>query len=174
VHTEVPHSVADNLLGVLFTDHADALLAYTSRLTWGDRAWAEDVVQEVLLRAWQNAGRLDPEGIRPWLYTVAKRLVIDTHRKRLSRPREVSPALTDQLPVPDRTEGVLLAELIRQAFRLLSAEHREILIELYFHGRTTNQAALSLGIPPGTARSRSYYAISALRAALIHQGVTAA
>lgn len=158
----------------LYAEHRTALLRYTSRLTWGDHALAEDVLQEVLLRAWQNADRLDPDAVRPWLYTVAKRLVIDTHRKRMTRPREVGQAPPELLPTPDRTEGVLSAELIRQSFRGLSPEHRDILAEMYFHGRTTSQAALVLGIPAGTARSRSYYAIVALRTALAARGVTAA
>jgi RNA polymerase sigma-70 factor (ECF subfamily) len=54
----------------------------------------------------------------------------------------------------------------------LSHAHREILVETYFRGRTVPEAAEALGLPLGTAKSRVYYALRALRAALEQRGVT--
>ena len=71
-----------DLLRELHGEHAAALWAFALRLTAGDRARAEDVVQETLLRAWQSATMLEvPEGARrAWLFTVARNLVIDDWR----------------------------------------------------------------------------------------------
>ena len=59
------------------------------RLTGGDRGRAEDVVQETMLRAWRHPEALDPARgeIRPWLFTVARRIAIDAHRAALVRRR---------------------------------------------------------------------------------------
>ncbi len=48
----------------------------------------------------------------------------------------------------------------------ISPEHREILVELYYRGRTVSEAAAALGLPAGTVKSRSYYALRAMRAVL--------
>src|SRR3954447_22132819 len=73
----------------LHDEHAHSLLSYVVGLTH-DRAGAEDVVQETLLRAWRNGAVLEcPGGSgRGWLFTVAKRIVIDRWRSA-SRRREV-------------------------------------------------------------------------------------
>ena len=68
----------------LWDDHAGPLLGFVLRLTGGDRGRAEDVVQETLLQAWRHPEALDPARgpIRPWLLTVARRVVIDQYRAR--------------------------------------------------------------------------------------------
>jgi RNA polymerase sigma-70 factor (ECF subfamily) len=45
----------------------------------------------------------------------------------------------------------------------LGAEHREVLVELYYNGKSVTEAAESLGVPPGTVNSRSFYALRLLR-----------
>src|SRR5690349_9874368 len=78
------------LIRTLYEEHGRALLAYATRLT-GDRAAAEDVVQETLVRAWKHAEDL-VEGrgsVRGWLLTVARNIVTDRVRARAARPTEV-------------------------------------------------------------------------------------
>ncbi len=60
-------------------------------LDW-DTHRAEDVLQETLLRCWNNGNLTDAEGmaIRPWMFRVARNLVIDAHRTRTARPLEIS------------------------------------------------------------------------------------
>ena len=70
-----PHD--EELLGALYADYAGPLLDYVQRLLGGDRSQAEDIVQETLLRAWRNADALTSDSARPWLFTVARRLVVD-------------------------------------------------------------------------------------------------
>ncbi|RDG35537.1 sigma-70 family RNA polymerase sigma factor [Streptomyces corynorhini] len=149
--------------------HGPALLSFLLGLTYGDRQRAEDLVQETLVRAWLHPEAFDApfESMRPWLFTVARRLAIDARRSRLARPPEVGDAVLAATPDPqDRTESAVAALDVRRAVRTLSAEHRAVLGQLYFRGLSVNEAAAALGVPPGTVKSRSYYALRALARAL--------
>src|ERR1044072_7507325 len=83
-----PSEPDEELMRALYREHAGPLLAYVLRVVAGDRQRAEDVVQETLIRAWKNAGQLNRAtgSVRPWLVTVARRIVIDGHRSRQARP----------------------------------------------------------------------------------------
>ena len=154
--------------------HAAALLAFATRLCAGDRGRAQDVVQETLLRAWQNPAALDPARgpARAWLFTVARNVAIDSHRARASRPAEVGDAPLATMPAGgDDIDRALDSWLIADALGTLTPAHREVLLETFYQGRSVAQAALVLGVPPGTVKSRAYYALRALRTALAERGV---
>jgi RNA polymerase sigma-70 factor, ECF subfamily len=161
-------------LRALYDAHAMALLGYALRLCGGDRARAEDLVQETLVRAWRHLDVLEPTAapIRPWLFTVAQHLAIDAHRARRARPPEVGDAGLAAVPGLDEMDGVLDRIILVDALGSLSPEHRAAIVETYYRGRTVAEAARVLGIPPGTVKSRCYYALRALKLALAERGVT--
>ncbi|WTG88045.1 sigma-70 family RNA polymerase sigma factor [Kitasatospora sp. NBC_01560] len=170
-----PGGVPDeDLMRALYRDHAGPLFGFVLHLVAGDRQRAEDVVQETLVRAWRNIHRLDPAAgsLRPWLVTVARRIVIDGHRSSLARPREVGPSPLELLPAEDELDRALRLMTISEALGDLSEAHRRVIAETYLMGRTVNEAAAELGIPAGTVRSRVFYALRSLRLALEERGVT--
>jgi RNA polymerase sigma-70 factor, ECF subfamily len=165
----------ERLLRELFDEHASALLTYALRLTGGDRGRAEDVVQETLLRAWRHPDAMSPErgSPRPWLFAVARRVAVDAHRRRIARPREVSDESLSLVADPvDEVERALESWLVADALSALSPAHREVLLQTYFRGHTVAEAAVVLGVPPGTVKSRTHYALQAFRLALLERGVT--
>jgi RNA polymerase sigma-70 factor (ECF subfamily) len=163
----------ERLLRALYDEHGGPLLGYVLRLTGGDRLQAEDVVQETLLRAWRHPEALAGRPVRPWLFTVARNLVVDLHRARRSRPRETG--IDEQLIMTaagsDDIDRALESWTVAEALSDLSPQHRAVIIETYYRGRSVAEAAKALGIPPGTVKSRSYYALRALKLALEERGL---
>ncbi|MEV6810741.1 sigma-70 family RNA polymerase sigma factor [Micromonospora sp. NPDC051296] len=161
---------AEVKLDTLHQLHSASLFNYLVKLTLGDRLLAEDILQETYLRAWRHLLRnedADIEIFRPWLFTVARRLVVDMLRARRARPTEVmAEDLTRICVGEDRIDQVVGAHIVRDALRQLSVEHRVVLLELYFHGRSPTEVAALLDVPLGTVKSRAYYAKQALRAQL--------
>jgi len=162
------------LMQQLHDDHADALWRYCRRLVPTDQGRAEDVVQETLLRAWRHRTILDspPPAVRAWLFTVARNIVIDQWRS--SRAHRETPLA--ELPddgVADESDQLLLSWVVAEALTRLSREHRDVLLECYYRGRPVAEAARRLGVPEGTVKSRTHYALRALRLALEELGVEA-
>jgi RNA polymerase sigma-70 factor (ECF subfamily) len=163
----------ERLLRALYDEHGGSLLAYVERLVRGDRQQAEDIVQETLLRAWRNAERLSSDTARPWLFTVARNIAIDRARARGSRVGDAPVEVIEAVPGPDELDAALLSWQITDALRSLSLDHRRVIVEVYYRGRSVAEAAAVLSVPRGTVQSRSFYALRALRVALEERGVTA-
>ncbi len=159
------------LLRALHDEHGGALWSFVLGLTNGDRARAQDVVQETFLRAWRTPAVLErtAQSPRAWLFTVAKRIVIDEWRTARSRHERVTDDVPER-PVPDATEQAVDRHVVLAALRTLSPEHRAVLHETYFRGSSVREAAEALGVAPGTVKSRTHYALRALRLALDELG----
>lgn len=160
------------LLQALHDAHAASLFRYVTRLT-RDHGFAQDVVQEALLRAWKHPEILEQsdDAARAWLFTVARNLVIDD-RRSARFAREFS---TDDLPERaqhDQTDAVLDKWLLSDALLSLSAEHRTVIVSSYYLGHSAAEIASREGIPEGTVRSRAHYALRALRLSLQERGIT--
>lgn len=174
--SEALRTADEAVIRALYLEHAGPLLGYTLRLTSGDRPWAEDVVQETLLRAWRHPEALDPARgpVRGWLCTVARNLVIDGGRARRARPPETGDApllsVADER-AEDEFDRALLSWEVAEALGELSPEHRAVLLETYYRGRSVAEAAKALGVPEGTVKSRTYYALRALRVTLEERGL---
>jgi RNA polymerase sigma-70 factor, ECF subfamily len=170
-HARKGHVADEDVVRALHAEHGGALFRYAMYLTAGDRQRAEDVVQEVLLRAWQHPEAVANQPARPWLFTVAKNLVIDGQRAKRARPQEVSEAALGQRPVADDVDRALESWGVADALATLRPDHRRVLFETYYRGSSVAEAAAELGIPAGTVKSRTFYALKALRLALEERGL---
>lgn len=152
------------LVRSIYEEHGRALLAYATRLT-GDPAAAEDVVQETLVRAWQHPEVLvnGKGSVRGWLLTVTRNIITDRVRARSVRPTEVAESPINPAVARDHADTVVDSMVVLAALDQLSGHHRDVLVELYFRGRSVTETADILGIPPGTVKSRSHHALRALR-----------
>jgi RNA polymerase sigma-70 factor (ECF subfamily) len=162
----------DELLRVLHDEHAPALWRYVVWLT-GDRQFAEDVVQETLLRAWRRPKILDQSetSARAWLFTVARNLVIDNARSAHTR-HEIGTDMLPDRPTADQTDALLDSWLVSDALSTLSHDHRLVVVHAYYLGESTSEISRELDIPDGTVKSRLHYALRALRLAMQERGVT--
>jgi RNA polymerase sigma-70 factor (ECF subfamily) len=161
------------LIRALYTEHGAALESYALGMTNGDLGRAQDAVQEVLVRAWRHPEALDDRrgSTRGWLLRTLRNVLIDEWRARSVRPETV----TDQPPdtgVVDGVDAALQSWLVAEAVGRLSEPHRNVIRECYLEGRSVAEAAERLGVPAGTVKSRTHYALRALRGELLEMGVT--
>ena len=162
------------LLRGLYDRYAASLWRFVLRLTGGDRARSHDVVQETMLRAWRTPSVLDEErgSARAWLFTVARRIVVDEWRSARSRHELVIDEPPEQTQA-DHVDAMLDTWIIGDALDRLSPEHRDVIVECYYRGRSVAEAAEVLRVPAGTVKSRTHYALRALRLTMQEMGVTA-
>jgi RNA polymerase sigma-70 factor (ECF subfamily) len=166
----VAPAIADEAgLRAAFLDHGGEMFGYARRAL-GDTGAAEEVVQESFIRAWRARDRYDAElgSMRTWLFAIEKRVVIDHARSRALRrtePLEVDVAVGD-----DDVERALTGWQVEEAVRRLRPEHRQVLVETYYRGRSGREVAAELGVPEGTVRSRLFYALRSLRLTLDEMG----
>jgi len=94
---------------------------------------------------------------------VARNIVTDRVRAKAARPQEVAESPATPPIERDHADQVVDSVVVLEALDRLSSDHRDVLMEIYFRGRSVTEAAEALGVPPGTVKSRSYYALRALR-----------
>ena len=163
------------LMRTLYEAHAAALWRYAVRLT-GDRAHADDVVQETLLRAWEHPEVVDDaeRSVRAWLFTVARNLIIDERRSARYRREMGSPDIGNGIEWegPEEVDAALDRMLVGEALSHLSVDHQAVIRRAYSQGWSTAQIAADRGVAEGTVKSRLHYAVRALRLTLQETGVT--
>jgi RNA polymerase sigma-70 factor, ECF subfamily len=163
------------LMQQLHEEHAAALWRFSLRLVGHDEGRAEDVVQETMLRAWRHRSVLEssPPALRAWLYTVARNIVTDDWRRQRNHRETPVAEVPERSTSDDAVDHMLLSWVVAEAITRLSSEHRAVLLECYYRGRPVAEAARRLGVPEGTVKSRTHYALRALRLTLEERGVTA-
>jgi RNA polymerase sigma factor (sigma-70 family) len=150
---------------------AAARLDAAARLVLRDRELARDAVQEALIRAWRDLpGLRDPERFDAWLHRLLVHAAIDESRRRRRRVVEVE--LEPMVHPSHGGEIGLVAErdALDRALAGLAPEHRALVVLHYYLGMPLPEAASSLGISLGAAKSRLHRAIGALRRAFTAEG----
>lgn len=140
----------------------------------GDRGTAEEIVQEVFLRAWRHAGRYDPEraGVRTWLYQITRNAIIDSRRRAAVRPGLPQHESDSDAGTTATLEQAMLGWQVAAALERLTPEHRQMIRMAQFRGLTMREIADHTGLPLGTVKSRTWYALRSMRLVLEEMGVT--
>ena len=162
----------EQALTSLYAAYAPNVRAFVRTYT-SDGHHAEDVVQETFLRAYQQLHRIDLQrNPRSYLFTIARNVLTDDWRRK---NRRLAAVLDDealaQVPSNDDVDSALEAMVVHEALARLTPEHREVVQALYYDGLTVAEAAERLAVAAGTVKSRSYYAVRALRVVFDEMGV---
>lgn len=169
-------------LEVLYDRYARVVYSFALRIV-GDPSLAEELLQEVFFRAWQQGGafRATRGSFITWLLSITHNLAIDELRKRRRRPQraenntsEESEQLLPEMPdeSQDVEEEVWLASLrdrIADALASLPPAQREAIELAYFQGLTQREIAERLGEPLGTIKTRMRLGMQKLREQLSHE-----
>jgi RNA polymerase sigma-70 factor, ECF subfamily len=160
----------EDAVAVLFEVYASPLYGFGLRRL-GDPLLAEELVQLVMTRLWRYGARYEPDrgSVRTWVFTIARSTVVDLYRRRPTATPTGD--LSDQVDAVDELEGLVRAEAVRTALDRLSGEHREMLDLAYYRGLSQSEIAARLGLPLGTVKSRTFYALKAFRLACDELGV---
>lgn len=164
------------VLASVYAAHAPAVRAYLRRRTASPQV-ADDLLQETFLRVWRTIGRVDAgrdeREVRAYVLTVARNVATDAWRSAGRRPELLDDgSVLAALPGDDGLEEAVDGWLVAEALGRLSPDHREVVRLLFHEGLSVRQAAVRLGVPEGTVKSRSHYAVRALRVAFEEMGVT--
>lgn len=150
----------------------------------GDSATAEEITQDVFVRAWEGAHTFRPEiaQVSSWLASIARHRAIDELRRSGTRPEKDRADWPDDIgldsadglqPVEgpeNEVEAILEGRHIRQVIASLPAVQRQVLSLAFYKGLTHNEISELLGEPLGTVKSRLRLAMQKLRKMLVSQG----
>jgi RNA polymerase sigma-70 factor (ECF subfamily) len=140
-----------------------------------DEAVAEDVTQEVFVRAWKNLKKFDKKkNFKTWIFSIAKNASIDFLRKKKAVPfsafdnddggNTIAETLADSAPLPDEiAERADTANLLKMAMEKLSENYRTVLYLRYYSQLTFQKISESLGVPMNTIKSRHRRALAVLK-----------
>jgi RNA polymerase sigma-70 factor (ECF subfamily) len=163
-------SLDEDVVAAIYRDHGTALKRFVLSAC-RDPQLAEDVVQETVLRVWQQAPEITGS-LRSYLFRTARNIMIDNYRKAQRRPLEAAAHDAAEFVDPtERVDELLNRVLIEEALLRLSSEHRDVLVALHYRRYTVQEASQQLNIPSGTVKSRAFYAVRALRTILDEMGV---
>jgi len=131
-----------------------------------DRDLADDAVQKTLVAIWRELPKLrEAAAFDSWSYRIVVRFCTQELRSQHPYDKDIYELDMGSKPTEGTTMVARRDELAR-GFQRLSAEHRAVVVMVYYEGLTINEAAAVLDVAPGTVASRLHYAMRTLRAAL--------
>ena len=159
---------------VLFARHHVRVFRFVLRLVRNE-ASAEDLISEVFLDVWRQAGRFEGRAaVSTWLLAIARFKALSALRRKPEQEldEETAAAIEDTSDTPDVTlEKKETGAVIKKCLSSLSAEHREVVDLVYYHEKSVEEVAEIVGIPEATVKTRMFYARKKLAELLKAQGI---
>jgi len=143
----------------LFARHRTYVYRWLLRFV-SNETLAEDLLSEVFLDVWRQAGRFQRRSsVSTWLMPIARHKALSARRRRTDAEldEEIAATAADSANDPEvalQEKG----ELVRRALMRLSAEHREVIDLVYYHEKSVDEVAHILDVPPATVKTRMFYA----------------
>lgn len=166
----------EDALAEVYRRHAGAVFALARRLL-ADRTLAEEIVQEVFLRLWNDPDRFDPDrgSLRSYLLAQCHGRSVDLIRSESSRRRreekELTLAAEAGYDLEHEVWDMAVADRVKAAMQDLPEVEREAILLAYFGGHTYREVADLLGAPEGTVKSRIRSGLQRMRGELVGIGI---
>jgi RNA polymerase sigma-70 factor (ECF subfamily) len=148
-------------LKTLYARHRVAVYRFVLRLTRSETA-AEDVVSEVFIDVWRNAGGFEGRsGVQTFLFAMARnKAYSQLRRKREGELDEAAAAeVEDDADTPEVTvQKKSKSDALRACLDQLSPAHREVIDLVYYHDKSIEEVATIVGVPEGTVKTRMFHA----------------
>ena len=166
----------EDALAEVYRRHAGAAFGLARRLL-NDREMAEEVLQELFLRLWNEPERFDPErgSLRAYLMAQVHGRAVDLLRSETARrrreEREAREAPTVGHDIEREVVDLTVSEKVKEVVAGLPVDERRAIELAYFGGHTYRQVAVMLEAPEGTVKSRIRSGLRRLRADLADAGV---
>ena len=159
---------------VLFARHHVRVYRFVLRLVRNE-ATAEDLISEVFLDVWRQAGKFEGRSaVSTWMLSIARFKALSTLRRKPEQ--ELDDETAEQIEdLADSPEVALAkkdkATVLRGAINKLSVKHREIVNLVDYHEKSVEEVAGIVGIPEATVKTRMFYARKKLSEILKEQGI---
>ena len=159
---------------VLYARHHVRVYRFVLRFVRNEAA-AEDLISEVFLDVWRQAGRFEGRStVSTWLLAIARFKALSALRRRPDEELDEETASAIEDPADD--PGTALEKrdksaIIRKCLMGLSAEHREVVDLVYYHEKSVEEVAEIVGIPENTVKTRMFYARKRLAELLKSEGI---
>ena len=145
----------------LYARHNVLVYRFVLRLI-GDASKAEEVVSDVFFNVWRQAGRFEGRSrVSTWILAIARNKALSARHRRQEEGLEgvVAKDIADPGDDPEQTLSRKdTSTLLRGCLAQLCPRHREIIDLVYYHEKSIEEAAVIIGVPPGTVKSRMFYA----------------
>ena len=146
---------------VLFARHRTPVYRWLLRFV-GNETVAEDLLSDVFLDVWRQAGRFEGRAaVSTWLLSIARFKALSARRRRTDAQLDeaIETTVADSADDPEvALQKKSRNELLRQALMNLSPEHREIIDLVYYQEKSVDDCARILSIPAATVKTRMFYA----------------
>jgi RNA polymerase sigma-70 factor (ECF subfamily) len=159
---------------VLYARHHVRVFRFVIRIV-RDESTAEDLISDVFLDVWRQAGRFQGRSsVSTWMLAMARFKALSALRRRPDEEfdEDSTVGIEDGSDDPHTSlEKKDKSALIKRCLAGLSAQHREIIDLVYYHDKSVEEVAAIVGIPENTVKTRMFYARKRLSELLKAEGI---
>jgi RNA polymerase sigma-70 factor (ECF subfamily) len=159
---------------VLYSRHSTRVYRFLQRMVRNETK-AEDLMSDVFLDVWQQAGRFEGRSsVSTWVLSIARFKALSSFRQR--QHDELDSEAEEAIPDDADNPEVILqktgkASALQRCLLQLSAAHREVIDLVYYHERTVEEVSVILSIPENTVKTRMFHARKRLSELLKEAGI---